>query len=295
MSEIPVYNWWGSGDREPPAHLKTKRQLNECGLRPIKPVGIIKCRDYDCLLYDPSNPESAAPKRKPSQKESETLAANREKQQRKRDYKEWYQDYGFIERDRVRAVRWAREILEQDNWTILDTETTGLGDAEVIEIAIIDKKGTPLLNTLIKPTIPIPSDSTAIHGITLEMLRESPTFPEVFPQIRNVLEGSLVLIYNTTFDIRVLDYCCKLHQLEPGLALTGRSDCIMEWYSQWCGDWSSYWKDYRWQPLRGGGHRALSDCIAARVLIKKIAQDKPEIKYPPGIYPPSSMSVRDHY
>lgn len=241
MSEkIPVYNWWGSGDPEPPAHLKTKRQLNECGMRPFKPVGVIHCRDYDCLLYDPNNPESASPKRKPTQKQLEILAANREKQKRKRDYEEWYRDYGFIECDRAKAVRWARKILEQDNWTILDTETTGLGDAEVIEIAIIDHLGRPLFNTLIKPTIPIPSDSIAIHGISNEMVYHAPTFPEVFPQIRSVLEGKQVLIYNSSFDIRVLGYCRKLHQLEPGLGLRGRSDCIMEWYSQWCGDWSDY-------------------------------------------------------
>jgi DNA polymerase III alpha subunit (gram-positive type) len=36
-------------------------------------------------------------------------------------------------------VKWAREQLSQNDWVILDTETTGLYDAEIVEIAIIDR------------------------------------------------------------------------------------------------------------------------------------------------------------
>lgn len=287
-NDLPVYNWWGSGSNEPPEQLKTKRQLGEMGLRPLKAVGVIHCKKYDCLLYDSNNPESVAPKRKPSQKQLEVLAANREDLQRKRNFEWWYKEVGFIERDRATAVRWARNILERDDWTILDTETTGLGDAEVIEIAIINCLGEPLLNTLVKPTIKIPSDSTAVHGITDEMVANAPTFPEVYPLIVQALKDQEVLIYNRSFDIRVLAYTRKLHGLAP-LGLTARSNCIMEWFAQWWGDWNSYWKNYRWQPLIGGGHRAMSDCIAALNVLAKMASDNPNIQYPPGIYPPSKQ------
>ena len=283
--EIQTYNWWGSGDNDPPAELKTKNQLQEMGLRPVKAIGVIHCQEYDCFLYDPTNPESAAPKRKPTQKQLEALAASREKQKRKRDYENWYANYGFIECDRVRAVRWAKEILAQDNWTILDTETTGLGDAEIVEIAIIDNCADTLLDTLIKPTIPIPAEATAIHGISNEMVKDAPSFPDVFLQISSVLEGKQVLIYNADFDIGVLHYCRKLHKLDEQLNLDERSHCIMEWYAQWCGNWSGYWKSYRWQPLNGG-HRALGDCKAALECIQEMAEDSSEILYPEGIYPP---------
>jgi hypothetical protein len=37
-------------------------------------------------------------------------------------------------------VKWAREqLLAPNEWLILDTETTGLSDAEIVEIAIIDR------------------------------------------------------------------------------------------------------------------------------------------------------------
>ena len=293
-NEIQAYNWWGNGENEPPARLKTKRQLLGMGLRPVKPVGVIHCREYDCLLYDPDNSDSAKPKRKASSKQLEVLARNREKQQRSAAFKEWYGAVGFIESDRVDAVLWARELLERDDWVVLDTETTGLEyDAQIVEIAVVDRFGEPLLDTLVKPTIGIPNEATEIHGITDEMVATAPTFPEVFASIRSVLEGKHVLIYNSSFDIGILGYCRRLHKLEPPLGLNKRSDCIMEWFSQWCGDWSSYWKDYRWQPLNGG-HRAKEDCALAIKRLYRMAEDSPEIVYPKGVYPPPDYGLKNH-
>jgi len=52
--ELAKYSWWG--DKEPPPeHLKTKKQLGELGLSPLKPSGVIPTRKYDVLLYDPQS------------------------------------------------------------------------------------------------------------------------------------------------------------------------------------------------------------------------------------------------
>ena len=259
--EPTKYSWWGEAG-EPPEHLKTKKQLGELGLSPLKPSGIIPTRKYDVLLYDPNNPECCRPKRKPTPKQLETLAANRLKAQIKRDYQEWYREVGFIERDRINAVMWAREQLALDDWVILDTETTGLYDAEVVDIAIVNNLGEPLLDTLVKPSIPIPAEVTEIHSITDEIVADAPTFPEVYPRIVEVLENKRILIYNAQFDIKILNDCCELHNL-PILMLKKRSDCLMEWAAQWGGYWSYYHKDYRYFPLPSGNHRALGDCLAA--------------------------------
>lgn len=275
--ELTKYSWWGEAG-EPPEHLKTKKQLGELGLSPLKPSGVIPTRKYDVLLYDIHNPECCRPKRKPSPKQLETLAANRLKAQIKRDYQEWYREVGFIERDRVRAVLWAREQLSQEDWVILDTETTDLYDAEIVEIAIIDRCGEMLLNTLVKPSIPIPAESSQIHGITDTMVVDAPSFPKVYPRIVETLTNKRVIIYNAAFDIPILDYCCQLHNL-PSLMLTKRFDCLMEWVAQWVGNWSYYHKDYQYVPLNGG-HRALGDCTAAFQLIKKMAADSERINCP---------------
>lgn len=283
---LEKYDWWGSGGKEPPLHLKTHRQLREAGLQPIKPAGVIETYKYDCLLYDSSDPNSAVPKRQPSQKQLEVLARNREKAAKKAAYNRWYKGWGWIEEDRVRAIHWARKQTEQDNWMMLDTETTGLfGNAEVVEIAIVDAQGTPVLNTLVRPTIPIPEEARAIHGITDEIVKDAPTFPDIYPQIVTTLVGKEVIIYNASFDIRILRRCCELHKL-PLLGLSKRSHCLMEWYAEWYGDWSDYWGSYRFQPLYGG-HRALSDCQAALDYLKEMADDSPEICYPLGVEPPT--------
>src|SRR5690606_33823093 len=59
---------------------------------------------------------------------------------------------------------------ELKNVVILDTETTGLYDAEIVEIAVIDLGGNILMNTLVRPKNPIPAEVTAIHGINNEMV-----------------------------------------------------------------------------------------------------------------------------
>jgi DNA polymerase-3 subunit epsilon len=286
MTTLEKYDWWGSGGKEPPLHLKTKKQLSELGLRPLQPVGVIETRKYNCLLYDPNNLNSVAPKKPTSQKQLETLARNREKAAKKAAYNRWLRDWGWIEFDRVAAVRRAREQTGRDNWVLLDTETTGLEDAEAVEIAIVNSQGTPLLNTLVKPTISLPEGAIAIHGITNEMVKDAPTFCEVYPQIVAALADKEVLIYNANFDIRILRRCCELHKL-PLLNLSKRSHCLMEWYAQWVGDWSDYWGNYRYQPLCGR-HRALNDCLAALEYLKKMAEDSPSVCYPPGVEPPKS-------
>ncbi len=274
--ELTKYSWCGESN-EPPEHSKTKKQLGELGLSPLKPSGVIPTVKYDLFLYDIHNPECCRPKRKPSPKQLETLAANRLKAQIKRDYREWYREVGFIERDRVNAVLWAREQLSQKDWAILDTETTGLYGAEIVEIAIIDSLGEILLDALVKPSIPIPAEATEIHGISDAMVAAAPTFPEVYPADA-ALKDKRALIYNSAFDIKILNYCCQLHGL-PALKLAERSDCLMERAAQWAGNWSYYHKDYRYVPL-SGGHRALADCKAAFELVKRMAADSDRINCP---------------
>jgi DNA polymerase-3 subunit epsilon len=266
------YNYWGSGTKEPPPHLKTKRQLVEVGLAAIKSVGFIETKKYTISLYDPNLPSSTRPKREPTQKQLENLQKGRAKALGKA----WRKNGGFIEEDRVKTVGWARELMHE-GCLVLDTETTGLGEAEIVEIAIINHQGDVLLNSLVRPTIEIPEGAIAIHGITLEMVEAAPTFPEIYPQIKEIIEDKKIAIYNSEADIGFLNYCCKLHTLKK-LKLED-TICLMHWYARWYGEYSGYWRDYKFQPLNGG-HRALEDCLAALDALKEMASDDPEMKIP---------------
>lgn len=272
------YTWWG-GEKAPPENLKTKKQLRALGLSPLTPTGVIKTPNYDLLLYDINNPKCCRPKRKLTDKQQAVLATNRTRAQAKREYESWYRSRDrIIENDRVAAVLWARDVLAKDDWVILDTQTTGLQDAEVVEIAIVNHLGEPLLNTLIKPSLTIPPEESEINGITDATVANAPTFSAIYPQILEALESKRVMIYNAGFAIKILAYCRRLHCLE-GFKLSKRSECIMEWYAQWKGVWSDYRKDYEWHPL-DGRHRALDNCLAALDRIKRMAADSEKFHCP---------------
>ncbi len=105
---------------------------------------------------------------------------------------------------RKRAIETARRIIEK-NPVYLDTETTGLNKSdEIIEISIIDDAGQVVFSSLVKPTQPIPADSTLIHGITDADVRAARTWPAVWPEVRGALFGRLVVIYNEAFDTRMI-------------------------------------------------------------------------------------------
>lgn len=51
---------------------------------------------------------------------------------------------------------------------------------------------------------------TAVHGITWEMVKDSPSFADVWPTLRPLLDGAAVLAaHNCAFDRRVLEACCR--------------------------------------------------------------------------------------
>ena len=178
---------------------------------------------------------------------------------------------------RKQAAIWSRELLERDpdTWVILDTETTGLGsDAQVIQIGVLDGRGNVLLdNVLVKPTQPIPSDATAIHHITNAMVRDAPSFTDVMPHLREVVEGKLLVIYNAQYDMRLLVQSGKAHNFGIQLGIEGFT-CAMLQYAEWVGEWNDYHKSFRWQKLQGGDHSALGDCRATLDVIRQMAESE---------------------
>lgn len=259
------YNWWGEVN-EPPAHLKTKKQLAKIGLRPAQAVGIIETRKYDLLLYDPTNPQSVKPKRQISDKQKEALKKGIITQK----YKAWYRNIGWLYEDRNYAIEWSKSVINNDDYLILDTETTGLYEAEIVQIGIINMAGEIVLDSLVKPTVEIPDEASAVHNINDADVVMAPAFPEIYPHIKSALDKKQVIIYNANFDRQILNYCCRLHKL-PVFGLQKRSHCAMEWYAQYYGE--RRYGSYKWQPLNGG-HNAISDCKACLNLIKEMANNE---------------------
>ncbi len=87
----------------------------------------------------------------------------------------------------------------------LDTETTGLSAAagdRIVEVAIVDSRGQPLLDTLVNPECLIPFAARQVHGISNGMVGSAPTMKKLWPEIRRILSDKHVVIYNASFDIQ---------------------------------------------------------------------------------------------
>ena len=91
-----------------------------------------------------------------------------------------------------------------------DVETTGLnvGSDRIIEISILKlmPDGEKKVKTLrLNPTIPISAESTAIHGIKQDDVKDCPTFKESAHDLARFFVGCDLAVYNSNrFDIPML-------------------------------------------------------------------------------------------
>ncbi|ALM21920.1 DNA polymerase III subunit epsilon [Nonlabens sp. MIC269] len=91
-----------------------------------------------------------------------------------------------------------------------DLETTGVNISKdrIVEISIhkIFPDGEEKTYTYrVNPTIPIPPATTAVHGISDEMVKDEPTFEQLAHEINNIIKDSDLAGYNSNrFDIPLL-------------------------------------------------------------------------------------------
>lgn len=174
----------------------------------------------------------------------------------------------------------ARALLDEDP-VFLDTETTGLGkNDQVVELAIIDRAGKTLLDTLVKPTIVIPPEATAIHGIDMADVAHAPAFGELCRELRRMIGKHPLVMYNAQYDLRLLRQSACIHGLSLDFSPNAR--CAMLLYAEYHGDWDSHHRNFRWQPLEKAArhcglpvppdqHRARVDAELTRKILMFLA------------------------
>ena len=105
---------------------------------------------------------------------------------------------------RQQVIQTARQWISL-NPVYLDTETTGLDRSdEIVEISIVDQTGQVLLDSLVRPSRPIPAAATIIHRITNDMVQKAPAWPILWQQVRPLLIGKTIIAYNSDFDKRMM-------------------------------------------------------------------------------------------
>ena len=87
----------------------------------------------------------------------------------------------------------------------LDLETTGSAATRdrITEIGLIEVEGGLCVgewSTLVNPLTPIPPFIESLTGISDEMVAQAPTFAALASELKNRLEGKLLVAHNARFD-----------------------------------------------------------------------------------------------
>lgn len=159
-----------------------------------------------------------------------------------------------------------------------DTETTGVQSKRdrVIEIAFYDPTLDKSYEKLINPGVPIPSDATRIHGISDEMVKDSPTFDLIIPEMEEFCSGEVVLVAhnNDSFDIHFLH--AEWKRADKTLPSSWLFFDTLKWARKYRPDLPRHSLQYL-RELFGfppnNAHRALDDVITLYRVYEKLVDD----------------------
>lgn len=183
------------------------------------------------------------------------------------------------QRDRNASIRWARQRLNNRDFVIMDTESTGLLKSsgkkhEVVRICVADPNGKLVFDSLVRPSArkSMPSDATAEHGLKWADVKNAPTIDQLIPNLMNQCVGKIVIAYNYEFDYGLIAQSCEIAEVMPPRFL--RSACAMKMWSQFVGEprpRATYADKYRYQkqPGSAAGQSSEEDIMLTLSCLKK--------------------------
>ncbi len=96
---------------------------------------------------------------------------------------------------------------------ILDTETTGLEPEKghrIIEIGCLEMINRRITGSTFhrytNPQCEIEQEAVAVHGITVDFLKDKPLFREIIDELIQYIDGAELIIHNAQFDINFLNH-----------------------------------------------------------------------------------------
>lgn len=174
-------------------------------------------------------------------------------------------------------------VIPCDNATrivVFDTETTGLDayNGDILQFTACDGEGNILMDMYFKPSLNATwNEAQAIHGISPDMVKDSPYIYELIPQIRGIFESADILVsYNGIFDMGFL--------AEIGIELYDKPNFdVMREFAEIYGEWNEYYENYKWQKLSTcaayygyefKAHDSKEDTLATLFCYKKIMENE---------------------
>ncbi len=177
-------------------------------------------------------------------------------------------------------------IIKAKQLVVLDTETTGLDDkAEILELAIVDSNGTPLINQRLRLSddSKFSEEAYTVHGITLSDLKDCEQYPSIEAKLKEILIGKQVLIFNASYDIRLLKQTAAAYGCDTTWFDTLDTRCVMYQAANVYGSTNKYGTislsnavaraGIEWE---GEAHSALGDTLTTLALYKKMARKAAE-------------------
>ncbi|MDY0340021.1 MAG: helicase C-terminal domain-containing protein [Coriobacteriia bacterium] len=110
----------------------------------------------------------------------------------------------------------------EDEVAFVDLETTGFDPVrdEIIEMAVVIARGPEVLDrwsTLVRPTRPIPFETTQLTGIDDEMVAGAPSAASAGTDLARVVGPRMVIAHNAPFDRAFLEHNPSVAARLPGL------------------------------------------------------------------------------
>jgi DNA polymerase III epsilon subunit len=99
--------------------------------------------------------------------------------------------------------------LKNVTFVIFDTETTGFSPVKdrLVEIGAVKVRNGENLGErtwLINPKRYIPYYVQQVHNITPAMVKDKPTFAEIYPEFLEFIDGAVLVAHNAPFDVRFI-------------------------------------------------------------------------------------------
>lgn len=118
--------------------------------------------------------------------------------------------------NKQQAIIWANEVLKKNDVVLLDTETTGVDKkARLIDLGVINSKGSTVIDLLINPNMPIPERASEVNHIYDDMVKNSPKFEQIYSRVFDLLDGKTILAWNSNFDKRIVENEFKILDKSP--------------------------------------------------------------------------------